>query len=109
VVASISAIGASNKVATALGRSAPEVVGIIDAKGRWSAVEDELRGFLNGVSSANLARRHQLDLIATQAFAITKQLARSPENAELVPHLREMQRLRKLERRKAPTKKPREE
>jgi hypothetical protein len=108
VIASIGAMGTSGKVATAVGYSVPEVMDIIKAREQWGLVEGELRGFLNGVSSANLARKRQLDLIATQAFAITKQLVRSPENADLIAHLEEMQRLRKLERPKPPTRKKKE-
>lgn len=105
IVASISAVGTSDRVAHALGRSADDVREIISAATRWGAVEGELRAFLNGVSSANLVRRYQLSLIATQAYSITAQLVRDPANAVLVPVFTEMQRLRKLERRRRPAEK----
>ena len=98
ILASISAIGMSDKVAGAVGRSASDVHGILDASSRWSAVEGDLRVLLNAVSSANLMRRYQLALIATQTYAITKQLIRDPQNSHLVPQFTEMTRLRKLER-----------
>jgi hypothetical protein len=101
--ASISAVGTSDKVAHALGRSADDLREIVYATTRWGAVEGELRSFLNGVSSANLVRRYQLSLIATQAYSITAQLARDPENEHLVSIVEEMKRLRKLERRRKPT------
>lgn len=100
--ASVSIIGASDKVAHAIGRSAEDVLEIFSARQRWYAVESELRTFLNGVSSANLVRRHQLELIAGHAYAIAARLARDPANAVLIPLVEEMQRLRKLERRRKP-------
>jgi hypothetical protein len=58
---------------------------------------------MNGVSSANLVRRHQLETIAGHAYAIAARLARDPANADLIPFVEEMQRLRKLERRRKRT------
>jgi hypothetical protein len=71
---------------------------------RWGQLEQELRAFLNEVSSAGVARRHKLDLIATQTYAVAKQLIRSPENADLVPVFEEMQAIRNHDRRKKGTK-----
>ena len=100
--ASVSVIGASDKVAHAIGRSAEDVIEIFSDRQRWYAVESELRTLLNGVSSANLVRRHQLEMIAGHAYAIAARLARDPVNADLIPFVEEMQRLRKLERRRKP-------
>ena len=95
----ITALGMSDKIAAALGRSTTDVNELIAATARWGTVEDDLKSLLNGISSANLARRYQLGLIADQIFAVTKQLIRSPENANLLPIVNEMKRLRNLERR----------
>src|SRR3954454_2583646 len=100
--ASVSIIGASDKIANAIGRSADDVREIFSERQRWYAVEGELRTLLNGVSSANLVRRYQLELIAGHAYAIAARLARDPANAALIPFVEEMQRLRKLERRRKP-------
>jgi len=100
--ASVSIIGASDKVAHAIDRSAEEVLEIFSDRRRWYSVETQLRTLLNGVSSANLVRRHQLEVIAGQAYAIAARLARDPANAILIPLVEEMQRLRKLERRRKP-------
>jgi hypothetical protein len=100
--ASVSVIGASDKVSHAIGRSVEDVLEIFSDRRRWYAVESELRTLLNGVSSANLVRRHQLELIAGHAYAIAARLARDPANAVLIPLVEEMQRLRKLERRRKP-------
>ena len=98
VEAAVSALGMSEKVSVAIGRSASDVKGLIQAADRWGVVESDLASLLNGISSANLARRFQLGLIADQVFAVTKQLIRSPENADLLPIFNEMKRLRNLER-----------
>jgi hypothetical protein len=97
---SVSIIHASDKVANAIGRSAEDVRRILSDRRRWSFVEDELRTLMNGVSSANLVRRHQLETIAGHAYAIGARLARDPANADLIPFVEEMQRLRKLKRRR---------
>ena len=99
IVAAISAIGMSERVAGTIGRSAGDVRALIGLTDRWTQVEGDLRGLLNGVSSANLMRRYQLALIADHAFAVTKQLIKWPENADLIPIFEEMKRLRNLERR----------
>jgi hypothetical protein len=54
---------------------------------RWDAVENELKATLSGVSGANLIRRQKIAIIAAQAYGIGKQLARVPQNADLLPHV----------------------
>ena len=95
ISASAAAIGMSDNVARAIGLSAADVQALQMAAIRWAAVEGELRAFLNGISSANLARRYKLALIAMQAYSISTQLARAPENEHLVPIVEEMKRLRR--------------
>jgi hypothetical protein len=98
--ASINVIGALDSVAQAIGQPADDMRLLCDETNRWTAVEDELRTMLNGVSGANLIRRHRLFLIAGQAYNIGSQLARDPANAVLVPHVQEIKRLRSFLRRK---------
>jgi hypothetical protein len=97
--ASINAIGASPIVSQAVGQ-AEDVRGLHEESNRWTAVEDELRSLLNGVAGANLIRRQRLAMIAGQTFQISKQLVRDPANAQLVPHVEEIQRLKGTKRRK---------
>ena len=97
---SVATVGASEKISDAIGRSAEDVLRIFSDRRRWMLVEGELRTLLNGVSSANLMRRHQLELIGAQAYSIALQLARDPKNASLIPFVEEIQRLRKLDRRR---------
>jgi len=98
--ASINVIGAHDIVAKAIGQPADDMRLLCDETNRWTAVEDELRMMLNGVSGANLIRRHRLSLIAGQAYNIGSKLARDPAHAVLVPHVQEIKRLRSFLRRK---------
>jgi hypothetical protein len=87
------AIGESVTLADAVGKT-PEACTLeaSDAM-RWSAVEEELRAMLKGVSNANMLRRHRIGLTALQAYGMTKQLVRQPEHDDLKPHLDAMKRL----------------
>ncbi|HXH38801.1 MAG TPA: hypothetical protein VNN08_09260, partial [Thermoanaerobaculia bacterium] len=104
--ASINVIGALPNVAQAVGQPADDVRQMYDEANRWTAVEDELRTMLNGVSSANLIRRQRIALIAGQAYNIGSQLARDPANAVLVPHVQEIKRLKSFSRRKKAAQAP---
>jgi len=98
--ASINVIGASDNVSAAVGQPMADVRAMQDESNRWTAVEDELRTLLNGVSGTNLTRRQRLALVAAQAYTIGAQLARDPLHSVLVPHVQEIKRLKKFERRK---------
>jgi hypothetical protein len=98
--ASINVIGASDNVSQAVGQPAGEVRQMDDDANRWTALEDELRTLLSGVSGANLIRRQRIALIAAQGFTIGSQLARDPAYAVLVPHVQEIKRLKSFKRRK---------
>ena len=96
--ASLNVIGASDNVSSAVGQPIEDVRGLQDESNRWTAVEDDLRTLLNAVSGANLVRRQRLVLLASQAFTIGAQLARDPAHAVLVSHVREIKRLKRIER-----------
>jgi crotonobetainyl-CoA:carnitine CoA-transferase CaiB-like acyl-CoA transferase len=100
--ASINVIGVSNVVASAVGQPLDNVRSLQDESNRWSAVEDELKALLNGVSDANLIRKDRLALIAAQAYGVGAQLARDPANVLVAPHVKEIKRLRKAASRKKP-------
>lgn len=103
IQATINAIGASESVQNALGRT-PEVLRQeAEDAGRWTAVEDELRAMLKGVIAANLTRRHRIGLTALQTYSISRQLVRQPEHADLLPHVQEMKRLNRMGRRRRPS------
>jgi hypothetical protein len=102
VQTSISMIGAADLVSLAVGQSADEAHAMCDESNRWGAVEDELRAMLNGVAGANLIRRQKISAVAERAYGVGSQLARDPEHSVLVPHVQEIKRLKKIERRKKP-------
>jgi hypothetical protein len=93
--ASVSALGASEKIAQALDTPATDVRDLIDETNRWVAVEDELKSMLRAISDANIVRRQRTAVLTGQAYLIGVQLVRDPKNAELRPHIDEIARLRK--------------
>jgi hypothetical protein len=98
--ASINAIGASDLVQQAVGQPADEVRQLAEEANHWTAVEDELRTMLEGIAGANLVRRQRVGLLALQAYGFSRQLARDPSYAGLLPHVKEIKRLKSLGRRK---------
>jgi hypothetical protein len=72
----------------------------------WTAVEDELSGLLKGVAAANLARRHRLGKAALLAYGASQMMVRNPEFANLIPHVEELKRLRRLGPRKKTGQQP---
>jgi hypothetical protein len=104
--ASFNILGALDSITQVIGTAPANVRQMYDEANRWTAVEDELRTMLNGVSSSNLIRRQQISLVATQAATIGEQLARDPANAILVPHVQEIKRLKSSTRRKKAAKAP---
>lgn len=97
--AAINTIGASDTMQMAVGRKPEELFQDETEIGRWTAVEDELRKMLKGVSAANLRRRHRLGLTVLQTYGISQQLVRSGEHENLQTHVEGMQRMKKFTRR----------
>lgn len=100
VNASLNVIDTLDNVSNAVGQPIEEVRSMQSDAMRWTAVEQELRSMLNGVSGANLLRRVRLDLLAAQAYTIGSQLARDPANAILLPHVEEIKRMKRVSRRR---------
>jgi hypothetical protein len=97
---SIGVISKSGTVAQAVGQPADDVLQLQTDVGRWALVAAELRAFFQGVEGANLVRRERLAFIASQAYSFGSQLVKDPANAELVPQVEEIKRLRAVARRK---------
>jgi hypothetical protein len=97
---SIGVISKSGTVAQAVGQPVDDVLQLQTDVGRWALVAAELRAFFQGVEGANLVRRERLAFIASQAYSFGSQLVRDPANAELVPQVEEIKRLRAVARRK---------
>ncbi|HEX9981936.1 MAG TPA: hypothetical protein VGF69_01610 [Thermoanaerobaculia bacterium] len=100
VQAGISAVAASSAISSALGRTGDDLTQERAEVIRWRVAEDELRTLLEGVSAANLIRRHRLGVTVLQAYSISRQLVRTENFADLLPHVDTMRRLNKLGRRK---------
>jgi len=98
--ASINVIGKSATVAQAVGQPLDEVRQMqLDAVA-WDEVADELRGFLKAVEGASVIRRERLTFLGTQAYSFGSQLTKDPANAELLPQVEEIKRLKAIARRK---------
>ncbi|HEY2091118.1 MAG TPA: hypothetical protein VGJ81_04465 [Thermoanaerobaculia bacterium] len=106
VESTINMMDFSAPVQQALGRPSADVRDLQQTTSRWSAVQDELNSLYEAISGANFVRRHQLALITAQAYSIGTQLVRDPANAELMPHVREIKRLRAIARRKPAPQQP---
>jgi len=96
VQASINTVGASPELTGAVGRSADDLRTDTEDAARWTAVEDELRTFLQGISATNLVRRHRIGLTALQVYSMSRQLVRQKEHASLQPHVDLMKQLNKF-------------
>src|SRR5260221_10298361 len=94
--ASITIIDANETVAQALKMPAEDARSLIEEADYWDAFVVELRGLMQGVSDANLIRRERIAILAAQAYAIGRQLARDPANEGLQEHLEAVRRLKRL-------------
>jgi len=98
VESTINMMDFSAPVQQVLGKPSADVRDLQQTTSRWNAVEEELNSLYQAVSGANFVRRHQLALISAQAYLIGTQLVRDPANAELLPHVREIKKMRALAR-----------
>jgi len=100
--AAINAIGASQVVLSVVGRAPEDLQQEAETAARWSKVEDELKAMLQGVSSANLTRRHRIGEAALLTYAVSKNLVRSSAHAALLPHVAVMRKANRFGRRHRP-------
>jgi hypothetical protein len=98
--AQVNTLGSSALIEEAVGLPSAGVRQTMDEATRWSAVEDEVKALLNGIAGANLIRRQKLAFVAGQAYRVAASLASDPGHAEVVPHVAEVRRLKRLARRK---------
>lgn len=96
VQAAINSVGASDNVQQCLGRTPDDLrQETVDAQS-WTAVEDEARALFKGIAAANLVRRHRIGTTALAVYAIARRLAKQPEHADLLPHVKTMKRLNRF-------------
>lgn len=101
VVASLDIARASDRVSQALTVPPATAQQWLDDANAWGPVERTLQGVTKAVADANLIRRQRAAIVALQAYAIGRELARDPEHARIVPYVLEVKRLKALRRRKA--------
>jgi len=109
IAAAINAVGVSDVIQTAIGRTDEDLRLENDSAIRWTAVADELRSLLREILQANIQRRQRVGLAALQTYKICEQLARDETHAtRLAAHIGEMKKLNKFgrARRKAPQPDP---
>jgi hypothetical protein len=100
VVGSIQITGTSEMLQQITGQDQSTLLKDASDDVPWTLAEEELRGLLDGVTATNLARRHRLGKAALVAYGFGRQMIRLPQNADLIPHVEKLQRLRRLGRRK---------
>jgi hypothetical protein len=100
VQAAVNVVGSSDIIAQAVGQPVEGVRQLVVDMNRWDSVGNELKGAYGRIHDANLVRKQRATLIAIQAYGVAQQLARNPENAEILPHVAEMKRLKGLRRRR---------
>lgn len=101
VQAAINAIGASEALRVAVGRSAEDLRQETEVTARWSVVVDEIDALRAGANAAATVRRHRIGLTALQTYMVSQQLVRKKEHADLLPHVDTMKRRAKFGRRRA--------
>lgn len=106
VLGSIHVTGASPVVQQVVGVPPDSLLQDASDDDSWSVAEEEMRGLLKGLAAANLVRRHRLGKAALLAYNVSRQLVQKPENVNLIPHVEQLQRLRRLGRRKKTGQQP---
>jgi hypothetical protein len=106
VQATANAAGVSPLVQQAIGSTPETLSHEAEEARRWSVVEDEARALLKGVATANRIRRHRVGTLALRGYGVARELARIPEHADLLPHVKAMQKMNKFSRVRRRVSKP---
>jgi hypothetical protein len=94
----VTAVGRSPVVQQVLDRTPDELREAQDDADRWASVETELRVVLRGVSTGNAIRRQRIAAIVRNACAVTRSLSETERHPDLVPHVKNITRIRKRKR-----------
>jgi hypothetical protein len=100
--AGIGAITLNPSLEQATGWTHEELLDEMDAIRHWTAVQSELRATMKGVDASILKRRYAVGLAVLQIYGLLEQLARNPDNRDLLPVLENLKRLNKTGKRKTP-------
>jgi hypothetical protein len=99
IIAAIGVLEMSDEVAQLVGK-AEDVKRLHASDNDWDVFEKELKSAWHLVAGSNVVRRQRTRLLAVQAYRIAQQLARTPGNANLNEHVKNVMRLRNLGRRR---------
>jgi hypothetical protein len=97
---SVNAAGATEFVRQVIGSTPDDIRVAEDEVSRWSSVENELRGVLKGVTTANLIRRQRIATALRRAYSVSRALVRQEQYAQFRPHVEAIFRLRTRKRSK---------
>lgn len=110
VNAAINAVGVSDAVQTALGRSDEDLRQELDTIARLTACMDVARSVEKTIAAAITVLRQRLGLQTLQTYQISRQLVRDERHAvRLNAHVAEMRRLNRFGRRRAKPPQPDDE
>jgi hypothetical protein len=98
ITAAVGAVGSSDVVQLALGRSDEAMREEIDLAARWFAVADQARAVLRQSLIIGTVLKQRVGLAALQTYKICQQLDRDVVHAKLSTHVAEMKRLNKFGR-----------
>lgn len=98
VTAAVGAVGSSDVVQLALGRSDEAIREDIDLAARWFAVADLARAVQRQSVVIGTVLKQRVGLAALQTYKICEQLDRDVVHAKLSTHVAEMKRLNKFGR-----------
>jgi hypothetical protein len=98
ITAAVGAVGTSDIVQAALGRSDEALREDIDLAARWFAVADQARAVLRQSLVIGTVLKQRVGLAALQTYKICQQLDRDVVHAKLSAHVAEMKRLNKFGR-----------
>lgn len=98
ITAAVGAVGTSDVVQAALGRSDEALREESDLAARWFAVADQARAVLRQSLVIGTVLKQRVGLAALQTYKICQQLDRDVAHAQLSKHVAEMKRLNKFGR-----------
>jgi hypothetical protein len=98
ISAAVAAVGVSDVVQLALGRTDEALRQEIDLAARWLAVADEARAIERRSTVIATVLRQRVGLAALQTYKICQQLERDVAHAQLSTHVAEMKRLNRFGR-----------
>jgi hypothetical protein len=102
----LSAIDKSSALQAVVGQTPVDLRQESSDIARWSSVLDEVSALVKGMNNALTTRRYNLGQALLQAYQASRQLVRTKQHAELIPHVDSLKGLNKFGRKRAETSSP---